>query len=932
MSGTPAAGSQGEQAFFAARTDLVDAVLRRITAPDGIGAVLLGEEGSGKTAVLRAVAHRASRTHHMVRIWASKRASTEPYRAIAFLLAELESEDTQHPLTIIRGVRALLEEQAEGRPVILAIDNAAHLDAESAMVISRLVIAGTASVLIAAESLRTMNTSFSDLWRDGDLECFDLPGLTRPQIRTIAAAALGAPVSAEAVELLELSSEGNARYLSAALEEMPHQGITLQGGAWVATSDRIVVSSAVMNSARSTLGALHECEQRIVRALAFAGSLPTLAVRQLASGPDVATDAPTGAPSDGPSDASSSAALRPGAEAAHLDALQPLIETGTSGGAGTVSLRSALFAAAVREQTTAGEAAMLHALLVGRSAVVDPAGPGRPVVDPAGLDPMLHADWLLAAGLPIPAGLSLGAARRCSFLGFHQRALFWASLHTDEDPERRLVAAAAALDLGHGNQAEALLAHDPETMAGTSVSSQIALLLLRSRTSRLTGGLPAVRVALLDDAEGHLARAERQPGTVGRPGRQLLECRGHVTLERAEDAAFTGDYAAVVRLLQGADRTGWTPDHETLGDGLLCEALALTDQQLAAAELALVLQGRLTASTTSRRVLDVTRLRIAAAQYAAGSADSAGSAAPGAATDARTSRPAGGHDTVQDFITGVGAALQGRPDRARALLLPVSRQLELLDPHGLLPLASAALAYSHAATGAGDAAIGHLPRAQAGRPTSWLATAVVSHLCAVSAGPRDPRSETAARLRLLAQAAETQGVSLLAMMHRLAEVRSGNTRAAGALAAAAGRVEGAYGAACALYAKAVGASDAELFARAMESAALAGDRGLSRECAAQALQTAQLSGGRGVLRDVQRRAGRLFGDTTDMELGAALERLTRREREVAQLVAAGENNRAIGLTIGVTTRTVEGHLYQIFSKLHVSARGELADLVQVGAR
>ncbi|PPB49589.1 hypothetical protein C4K88_07835 [Arthrobacter pityocampae] len=916
FSGTaaPATGApadlRGEQAFVATRTDLVDAVLRRLQMPGAVGAALLGEEGRGKTALLRTVAHRASRTHHVVRIWASTRASAEPYRAIAFLLAELESGDTQHPLTIIRGVRALLEEQSGGRPVLLAIDNAAQLDAESAMVVSRLVVAGAASLVITAEALRTMNSAFSDLWRDGDLECFDLPRLTRQQIRTIAEAVLGAPVSPPAVDLLDRSSEGNARFLSSALEELPHRGLALRGGAWVTASDRILVSDDLRTRTRSLLEALHEREQRIVRTLAFAGSLPTAVVRHLAGVP---------AAQSGDPGIEAPAAALPGDGAVHLDALHPLTVSGTSGGTDTVSLRSPLVAAAIREQTTAEETATLYAVLAA-------------AFDPRGLDPLLHADWLLAAGLPVPTGLSLAAAARCAFLGRPERAFFWASLHADGTPERLLASAGAALDLGRGDQAAALLADRPESTDGVPIPLRVALLLLRSRASRLTSGLRDARGALLDDADRLLAGAEQHPGTSGGLDQQLLECRGHLTIGRAEDAAFAGDYPAVIGLLHGTDRSGWTPDQEVLADGLLCEALAVTDQQLAAVGLAHAVQGRLDASAPGRRVRDVTRLRLAVARYAAGTADSAGDAATAGGPASSAASSAAGPDLVQDFVSGMGAVLLGRPDDARELLLPVARQLEVLDPHGLLPLASAALAATDARNGVSEAPPGHLPRAETGRPASWLAAAVAEHLHAVAAGPRHPQPKTAARFRLLAQSAEAQGAFLAAMLHRLAEVRSGTTRAAAALATAAARVEGVYGSACELYAKAVGASDAELFAQAMESAALAGDHGLSRDCAAQAVQTAQLSGARGALRDVQRRARGLFGDTSDMELGVALEQLTRREREVAQLVAAGENNRSIALMMGVSTRTVEGHLYQIFSKLHLRTRSELADLIQPGPR
>src|SRR5262245_48427244 len=50
-----------------------------------------------------------------------------------------------------------------------------------------------------------------------------------------------------------------------------------------------------------------------------------------------------------------------------------------------------------------------------------------------------------------------------------------------------------------------------------------------------------------------------------------------------------------------------------------------------------------------------------------------------------------------------------------------------------------------------------------------------------------------------------------------------------------------------------------------------------------------------------------------------LERLTSREREVLGLIAEGRSNKAIGDQLYITTRTVEAHTKQIFSKLDLDA-------------
>jgi DNA-binding NarL/FixJ family response regulator len=46
--------------------------------------------------------------------------------------------------------------------------------------------------------------------------------------------------------------------------------------------------------------------------------------------------------------------------------------------------------------------------------------------------------------------------------------------------------------------------------------------------------------------------------------------------------------------------------------------------------------------------------------------------------------------------------------------------------------------------------------------------------------------------------------------------------------------------------------------------------------------------------------------------------------QIAQLAAKGLSNREIGQKLFVSPRTVSTHLYRIYPKLEISARGELA--------
>lgn len=58
-------------------------------------------------------------------------------------------------------------------------------------------------------------------------------------------------------------------------------------------------------------------------------------------------------------------------------------------------------------------------------------------------------------------------------------------------------------------------------------------------------------------------------------------------------------------------------------------------------------------------------------------------------------------------------------------------------------------------------------------------------------------------------------------------------------------------------------------------------------------------------------------------LRSARDQLTAQELQIAQLAARGLSNREIGQKLFVSPRTVSTHLYRIYPKLGIGARGEL---------
>ena len=84
-----------------------------------------------------------------------------------------------------------------------------------------------------------------------------------------------------------------------------------------------------------------------------------------------------------------------------------------------------------------------------------------------------------------------------------------------------------------------------------------------------------------------------------------------------------------------------------------------------------------------------------------------------------------------------------------------------------------------------------------------------------------------------------------------------------------------------------------------------------------------LQGGRPVSRWV---AGYLLDIDEDVEDDSEIARLTPKEREVVVLIARGRTYRETATELGIAVKTLENHMHNIFEKLGLASRHELAAL------
>src|SRR5436190_16908108 len=112
------------------RSAELEAIGRALRRSDVVGAVLAGPAGAGKSTLLDAAAARAAEQgFEVIRLHANRATSTIPLFVFSTLLERLDDSVPERFVAI----RNVLMERSRHRPLLLAIDDAHHLDDASAV-------------------------------------------------------------------------------------------------------------------------------------------------------------------------------------------------------------------------------------------------------------------------------------------------------------------------------------------------------------------------------------------------------------------------------------------------------------------------------------------------------------------------------------------------------------------------------------------------------------------------------------------------------------------------------------------------------------------------------------------------------------------------------------------------------------------------------
>jgi DNA-binding CsgD family transcriptional regulator len=845
--------------------------------PPPAGVVIAGAAGVGKTRMARCLAAQArSRGWARLDATATQSSSGISFGALAHLLPETPTPGALPAIDVLTRSAGWFARSAAGRRLMLSIDDAHLLDDASATLIQQLACTGVVTLIVTVRSGEPASDAIRMLWKDNSIARIELQPLSRTQVNKLLDRVLDGSADAPTRRLLWRASLGNVFLL----RELVLGGIST--GRLVKLDHvwhwdgELATAPSFVEVLTAQLDRLPAAERAAIEKIAIGEPLPIHTLDALGIGQAVI------------------ALERRGmvVESRQADRDVILLSHPLYGDV----LRSMMPPAARRDQ----QQALSAALMSGGALNAD--------------DTMRVATWQLECGAKVQADLLLNAARRAAGLPDHGLAerLSRAAYAAQPDAEGRFLLVQSLRSQGRWQEAIELCRAQPDEHPDSGMQARFALEHAYAQFFGLQN--PAAAISLLDTAIEELRGDVRD---------------GCLSL-RAVIALFTGDVATAERAARGiAVRDALHP--EVRAQVLLCLIAALS------------VNGRTGEAVRTAHALRAEFMDtpgIPAIWHAQVMFSLAISLRFAGLTDEAVQVTQTYHAEVpgKDPATSAFAALSygqsllwiGRARSAADALVEARALMRRVDVAGLLPLAAAAAAHAtalaHQQTVAEDlfAEAEDLSQRTATVFKPWLEV----HLGWVLA-LRGEHTRARKRITDAAHRAAEQGQHCVAAsaLHDLARLGDPGAAVSG-LSAIRDRIDSRLAGAWFDHARASACDDGAALDHAAAEFAACGTHLLSAEAAGQAARAHSTAGHRALAyasrEFAEQETGMCEGASTPlMNDASGCVRLTARESEIGTLAATGKTNRQIAAQLGVSGRTIEGHLQQVDIKLGVNSRSEL---------
>jgi DNA-binding NarL/FixJ family response regulator len=225
------------------------------------GIVLIGDAGVGKTSLARLVTQ--SLPTRVQWVAGTESARSIPLGVFAHLVGSATSRD---PMAFLAAAReAILTEEHS----IIGVDDAHLLDQLSATLLHQLAIEGSVRIVATIRDGELVPDAITSLWKDGYLQRLHLEPFTRSQCVGLIEQALGGRVEGLSADLMWEASGGNALYVRHLVEGALEAGTLSQvRGVWQLRG-RTAVTSELASLLDTRIDALPDDVLHALRLLTF---------------------------------------------------------------------------------------------------------------------------------------------------------------------------------------------------------------------------------------------------------------------------------------------------------------------------------------------------------------------------------------------------------------------------------------------------------------------------------------------------------------------------------------------------------------------------------------------------------------------------------------------------------------------------------------
>ena len=255
--------------------------LHRLLADPAIGgAVVLGGIGMGKTNLVDEVLADGWPAPVMS-LYCTPSLSSTPHGALSAYLGDMA--DIQDPVAVLRELnRKLTAPPRNAGPRIVLVESAEYLDAQSCFVLS-LLVQNAAVKLVAIGGAKLEHGSvLATLAETASLGSIELKALDTAGVRIVAEETVGRPLGTGAVRLVELASGGNPRIAKAYVASCLDQGLLFRDESllhgqgvhdpvWIIARPQPQIDIRLRSLARELTRNLPEQEQATLRLLSLGG-------------------------------------------------------------------------------------------------------------------------------------------------------------------------------------------------------------------------------------------------------------------------------------------------------------------------------------------------------------------------------------------------------------------------------------------------------------------------------------------------------------------------------------------------------------------------------------------------------------------------------------------------------------------------------------